>query len=47
MVKYYGWFYAKIYVFLRATLFYSNSRKGLAAEISRLYFNLFIKGKVV
>ncbi|HTB32376.1 MAG TPA: glycosyltransferase family 2 protein [Bacteroidia bacterium] len=46
IVKYYGWFYAKILVFLRGLLYKTSSGRNYATEISRIYFTLFFKGKL-
>jgi GT2 family glycosyltransferase len=46
IVKYYGKVYAKIFVFLRALLYASSSGRDYAHEISRIYFKLFLKGKL-
>jgi len=46
IVKYYGWFYAKILVLFRSILYASSSGKGYASEVSGIYFKLFLKGKL-
>jgi GT2 family glycosyltransferase len=47
IIKYYGWLYAKTLVLIRAILYATNSRKGYASEISRIYLSLFIKGELI
>ncbi len=47
IVKYYGWLYAKTYALLRSMLYATAFDREYAAEISGVYFNLFIKGKVI
>jgi GT2 family glycosyltransferase len=47
IVKYYGWLYAKTLVLLRSMLYATAFDREYAAEISGIYFNLFIKGKAV
>jgi GT2 family glycosyltransferase len=47
IVKYYGWFYAKILVLLRSILYFTSSNREYASEVSRIYFKLFITGKTV
>jgi GT2 family glycosyltransferase len=46
MLKYYGWIYAKTLVFMRTLLYASSSGRDYAPEISRIYFKLFLKGKL-
>jgi len=46
VVKYYGWFYAKVLVLFRSLLYLTGFGSEYAAEISRIYFNLFISGKL-
>ena len=47
VLKYYGWLYVKVFVFLRSMLYLTSSGKDYASEVSRIYFNLFLKGKVI
>lgn len=46
VVKYYGWFYAKVLVFFRSVLYLTGFGNEYASEISRIYFKLFITGKL-
>jgi GT2 family glycosyltransferase len=46
IVKNYGRVYAKALVLLRGLLYKSNSGKGYAPEISKIYFTLFLKGRL-
>ena len=46
VVKYYGKVYAKTLVLFRSLLYSTSFGNGYAAEISRIYFKLFITGKV-
>ena len=45
IVKYYGSLYAKILVLIRSLLYATALGKDYAAEISKIYLNLFLKGK--
>ena len=47
VVKYYGWFYAKILVLLRSVLYATSSDKVYASEICWRYFELFLKGRLI
>lgn len=46
IVKNYGWLYAKILVALRSLLYATGFRHNYASEISRIYFKLFLTGKI-
>jgi GT2 family glycosyltransferase len=46
VLKYYGWFYAKVLVLVRSALYFTSRRAEYGSEISKIYFNLFLTGNV-
>ena len=47
ILKYYGLFYARVLVLLRYILYATNGNKDYAKEISRIYWELFINGRII